>query len=708
MSAINTRFCFWILFLFFIGVKAQNFSFPEQEIFKWKTKSVIIPDIPENYKDADAVILEEDIDVNYATVSRRVLVKIQNDEGALHYQSLNLPENFDLTSHPNLFKQGRFKNRTIPYVYNFQILFFKARLFDETGKELPLESDVSGEKTYWVNSHGERIYDHYRKFSFLNLKAGHILEFTYKAMHEDSRLIYYLNGVHPKLKLNVNLIPYFAYYNFNKEDSLIFSGVSEYSKAADIKNRRFIYTFKNLDGVSYPAHAQAASNFKHFYFGSPSLPWARFIVDWKTASVPLRNIFNNVSSTVFLREGFGIPYFFLADTTDNIPVYLKSNLALKKYSNLFERETSDSSCNQWMSKVCEDISTHKFLSAENLHYANNNQYALSSSERLLKKELVEEFMLDVYENLFMEKKMYYYTISLSDKRLHQTNISRYDHYFYQRIIFAVPEKKGLIFYVPRYNGVKYFANELPFYFEGQTCSLFPSNISVLKKRNDGLKIGFTTTPFAKSSDNVRTESAVFKILTDSLLLKATIKESLSGQFSTILRHYYSGDAIDSTINPRYFKMFTDKPGARNIKVSLVNSSNAFPFKHTYSGSFSTQLKNKGALQLKDYFSFTFNKDEFQKKVNHDFYPDFMFSDSYNFLFEFDRPVILSNKESFIKNYSNSFFEIFSDLIKQDESHYLLTVKVKVKKELVPKLHSGTVNEFVNILSELNNMTLEYQ
>jgi len=249
---------------------------------------------------------------------------------------------------------------------------------------------------------------------------------------------------------------------------------------------------------------------------------------------------------------------------------------------------------------------------------------------------------------------------------------------------------------------------LQYYLENTKCALIPQNIQFLRDTSKANKLGFTKTPKSTYNHNVRNEAITCKVSTDSSRVSLFGKENLSGQFSTILRHSYNQNYIDSTIPKYYFKKCTDKPMSTNIKIKNGSFSEVYPFKHSYICSQQILLKVKNEVNLENWFSFIWCKDFFPKLSKHDIYPDFQFTDSYNYLFDFDKQVEVTNIESLNKKLINEYFEVSCTFAKQEDTKCLLSVIVKLKQDMIPAKDASKIWEFVSMLDEINHLKINYK
>jgi hypothetical protein len=646
--------------------RGQKLKFPRQHEFKWPDSNVRFPEIPDSLLKEDIVIISDEITYDNGELIRRVVYKLLTEEGIRKISKVQLPETFDLARFPNKLKQGRFKDRGVPYCQKFDLFYFGARIIrkNQIINEGFFDLDVS--KSLWLKKDGSHEEQNKYTFNFKTLEVNDILEYTYCAGQTLRPMIIHLSAEYPRLKLTLNTPYSFGFYNTRPKDTLILK--------KPIKNKESMtYVFHGIRPVNYPLN---------------SMPW------------------ETQPHLVF--SDFRMKWFFAQDTVEKKKYNTREQIYFRKFVDQFNRGDSDSTGNLLMGAIVDSLNRLHYVSAESMHYSGESQYALTSSEWLFKGKLIEEFLLKSYDNILEDKKIFHYSAIMGDKRYKKVVPEYASHWFNILNIIAIPEGNSIVFYRTRVNGVKYFQNELPFYYENNFCILAPRNTQYLKNKEMAGKIGFITTPKSSFNDNSRSESASIKVLTDSSKIAISIKENLAGQFSTLIRHLYNNDYIDSTVAPNYFQKCTDKPKAEMVKIKKSSGAKTFPFKHSYICTETIPLVSKNEIDLKNWFSFFWDKNSFPKTPNHDFYLDFQFTDTYNYLFEFDKAVEVTNAEGFTQKLSNEFFEISSNLVKQDANKYLLSVVIKVKQEKLQVEHGAKLLEFTGLLDQLNNSKLSYR
>ncbi len=647
-------------------------QFLEQKEFTWPDKFVDYKELPDSLKKNDAVILKEQLTITGNSIYRRVAIKILNQQGLDVFKKIQLPENFDLTGYPNFNKQGRFKDRHIPYISDYSIKYFASRIITPNKKIVDLSSEYNIEKLYWVNNAGIRIDDKAYNFKIDVLEIGDILEYTYSAVviWDKIQNVIYPNGVYPKLDYNLRI---------------------EWMAKRDYTRNPSIYNYTYLKGINYSQNIpigiilpniQMTQNVKYNYS---------------------RRAYYGNPEELFINNGFQYKWKFDLDT-----FYNHSNdsyhISIRKFLQKFEENKTDTFNNVFLKQFTDSLNNLIYISIESSYYRNKTSYTPLFPDIFANRELGEINLLKNYDDILTERKVFFYDGIIIDKRLSAVNPKYRTHINLENTILVIPHKNVYRYVIPRYNGLKYILDELPFYYEGTTCALLPCLNCLGNTANN--RMIMINTPSSTYYENERVEAAVFKVNTDSLKINAIIKENLKGQFSTILRHFYNKESIDSTINENYFKKCTDKPNAFNIKINPGLGSEIFPVSHSFHCSENLSPNNKITIDLHNWFSFTFKKEEYTEIPSHDFYFDFQYTDVYNFLFEFDKPIEITNANELTKNLSNDYFEVNSNLVKEEGNNYLLNVMVKVKQKALPEKDGAKLLEFVNTLDEINNFKLQ--
>jgi hypothetical protein len=696
-------------------VYSQNFEY-KKYIYEWPNKKPDVSQATNVFSNEDIVVIDEKIKLNIIdrfaqTLTKNCIVKINNANGIKKVSKVAFPESFDIAADKHLSKQGRDSKIVVPYIYKFKIIYYAARILKPNGEviDVPMESKV--EKFNWIDNDGTHLEDYIYQFINEGLEAGDFLEYSYQTEFRGRygyNLFYFHNEI-PKQNCNfeVRYSPILAFEDYaiinssNGADSAL-TITSIYNENKSKKTWIYTYRFKNLPSINYPVNTNCGKELPHIFAD------LNFLSYYGISNVPTQAL-------IYAERGSEFEWLF-ANKNDSLgyqkSVYDQQHAAVRKFLTKIPPNANDE---VYYRLLCDSLNAQKFVTAESMRYNENAQYSLSSGELLMRRKIIEQYLYELYWELLNEKKRTTYFVTIQDKRLGEINFNKHGEYKYERVVYGVPDGKKVKFIVPRYSGLKYNVDELPFYLEGVNAAVLGVNYKIFDLtqyttatdfHHLSKVLYFVKTPGSSENENVRTENGSFKVNMDSVLIHANIRENLNGQFSTVIRPLYLNDAIDSTVHPVYFKKCTDKPNAQKIKITSTSKSDIFPFKHSFNCTEDIILKQNMEIPLTNWFSFTFSKNDINQLPNFDYYLDFKYSDMYNYLFQFNKPVSITNAGDFTKSINNKYFELTSNLVRQDDSSYLLSLAVKVKQETLPKEDGQLLLDFVNELDALNNGILK--
>jgi len=454
----------------------------------------------------------------------------------------------------------------------------------------------------------------------------------------------------------------------------------------------------NLEAINYPSNSFEGNALPHVF----------------SDFTFYRKLTGNYPSDGYRIYEFGLfrprnfEWVVLSDTINGYTkIYDKQFTSVRKFmSKMPPYSTNDSTSKVFFKALCDTFNSFRFISSNHLFYNESNLSDVYSGDYLLKRRLVENMQWKLYKDILNDNKVFYSVVNVQDRRFGEHNPSYRASYAYETELIAIPYKGSYIYFMPRYRGLKYHLNELPFYLEGSLALLTPQNFQEHIKNKNEQFFKFIRTHRGTFNENTRTENATVRIVLDSLKADLTIKESLSGQFSTILRHLYLNEVIDSTISQQYFKKCLDKPFASGSKIKLSSKMTDYPFRYNFNCTEKLSLPSDKHLRLNNWFSFPFSTSDFPVKPEHDYYFDFDFSDSYNVLLNFKERVELKNSASFTRKINNEFFELESVIIPISETSHLVKVKLVVKKKSIPVESADLLMDLVNQLDLLNDFSLE--
>jgi hypothetical protein len=693
------------VFLSIVECKGQAF-FYNDEVVQWSSfRNPEIPDDFSMYSNNDLIIVDDKTEFKFFKngryLSRLLTIKINNSSGLSSITHFRLPESFDIAFDANLRKQGRGARLTTPFIDDYQVKKFSARKQSGTGWT-QLKFNNNYEQVKWTRGSGQFLVEDLAVFKVQDLKAGDVIQIYYEAAFSGSYGggIFYFYGKYPKIMVEYNFIyeieKYYAGHMFvgpvNIPDSLITS-------QCEIKGNNIVSThrmvFRNVSGINYPANAFEGGSLPHVYV---EMGFLRVLKESYPDEVGRVNTYDFIKPKKF-------EWLHIYDTNYYYTkIYDKHFAGIRKFVSSFPPLNPDSSNIEFCKAFCDTLNSFRYITMNQLYYNESNLYEVSSTDHLLRRRLVGSAD-NLCRDILSDNHIFYYRANIEDHRFGEHSAMYRMHFAYEWALFAIPYRKSYLYFLPRLFGVAYNVNELPFYLEGSLAALLPKNIQPGDTSKSSKFCRFIKTHKGTYNENTRTENATLKIDIDKKEAEYSGKESLSGQFSTVLRHLYLGELIDSTISPHYFRRCTEKPGASDVKIKLSSKITNFPFRYTFKCTEKIKLGEPDKISFSNWFSFVLNSNSLPEKPTHQYFFDFDFTDVYNLLLQFSRPVTLTNMDTFRKKVNNEYFEIDSEILKQSESAFLVKVSIKVKQMSIPLVHMQLLMDLVKELEELNDFSL---
>jgi hypothetical protein len=712
------RLCFKISLLTVVSLSSylsfSQVTFFGESAVKWKNiQAPISAADTGNYGRSDLLILNDNTEFHFYSSTnekliRSVTFKINTQKGLDILEKYKLPESFDEVFDTR-YKQGRKSRIKTPFIQEYSVNKFAARKFFRS-KWVDVPFKVNHETIKWVrasgNDAGEFIKDQIMVFQFENLSVGDVVEVYYESDFSSNygSNLFYFNAGCPKLNCNYTF-SYKVYQRFegcafilpiNVPDSCVKREYTRYPDHSIVTDK---INLKDVKGINYPSNSFAGKKLPHVF------------ADFRYYRT-LNGSYPSDGGRVYdfgLMRPTHFQWIIFTDTTNYYTkIYDKQFASLRKFvATLPPVIGKDSSSTVFFKTLCDTFNEFRFITSNHLYYNESALINTYSGDHVLKRRMVEHFQWKLYRDILNDNKVFYYVTNVQDKRFGEHTPHFRASYAYEKNLIAVPVKNSFIYFMPRYDGMKYHLNELPFYLEGTLAALYPRNFQDETKDKDDKMFKFLKTHKGTYNENTRTENASVRISLDSLKADLTIKESLSGQFSTVVRHLYLNECIDSTISQQYFKKCVDKPFSANAKIKLSSKITEFPFRYNFNCSERITLPDSRTLSLKNWFSFPLSKVSLPQKPTHDYYFEFDFSDSYNFQLNFTNPVKLANASSFSRNISNDYFELESRIDTISEASYLVKVSVVIKKTSIPENKMDLLMDLVKELDALNSFTLEF-
>lgn len=698
---------FFLLVIFSsVNSKAQNHVFGEGTVNWDLRKPYIMPPEAETYSNSDLVILSDNVEFIFYSLSnekitRNIKYKINTAKGLQQLKHFTTPETFDYGYDAQLFRQSRRARIKTPYIKEYTMKLFAARKFSH-GRWSNINVKDTYEQIRWITSSGEFANEDLLVMQLGSLAIGDVVEIYYEASFNSyyGTNIFYFNGAIPKINCEYSFV-----YRTNqifKDASFILpvniDSMNIRSSRVNYKDYEEVTTkiqLKNLKANNYPLNS----------FESGKMPHVCADFSFYRASV----IFNNDHFsfvTAYKPKNFEWVVSLDTSVSHQSKIYDKQYGLLRKFGASLPPVGTDSQNVLFLHAMCDTLNSFRYISPNQLFYNESNIYELYSGDHLLKRRLAGHTMWKLYIDILRTNNLFFYLVNIQDKRFGEHSLKQRAHQGYERNLIALPDKNSYVYFMPRTGGLKYHLNELPFYFEGALAALNPMNFQESTENKDSKVFKIIKTHYGTYNENTRTENAVAKINLDSLVAHFNIKESLSGQFSTVLRPLYLNESIDSSVAPHYFKRCTDKPNASGKKIKLSSKITDYPFRYSFNCATNLKFNDSLKIQLTNWFSFVLDKSTITETPNQDYYFDFAFSDTYNFLLNFNKPVSISNINDFTKKISNNYFELESGIVQNEGNSYLLKLNLQVKKNYIPYTEISLLTAFIEELEKINNFKLE--
>lgn len=692
--------------LFSLCLYSQNNIYGDGPV-NWEIrKPYEIPVEAAKYNEADLVILSDFTQVYFYTVNgerlvRNIKYKINTLKGLERLKHYEMPESFDVGFDSKIHKQGRRARIERPMLKDQKIKVFAARKFsNQRWSNVSVKDHY--ERQRHIQTNGAFLEEDAFVFDLGSIAIGDVVELYYELAFNATygSNIFYLTTIYPKLKCEYDFIyrqdkalKEVSYIlSINIDSSRIYRSKVEYEQYHLVTTR---IQLSDLQPDDYPVSSGASSRLPHV---CADFNYYRSMVRYEDKQY----CFTKTKRA----KNFDWPLYRDTSAKEPSDVYDKQYTSIKKYVTMLPSTGSDLQNIHFMKALCDSFNNYRYITANHLFYNESQLYEQPAVEHLLKRRLTGHSLRKMYSDIFRGGRLFHYLVNIQDKRLGEHQNKQRAHVAYERNLFAIPVDSHYVFLMPRNEGLKYHLDELPFYYEGVRVALIPVNFQKETKNKAAKGFRLVRTKQSSFTENTRQESAIVKVSLDSLVARLIIKESLSGQFSTLLRPVYLNDYIDSTVSAHYFRTCLDKPYCGQKKIKLVSKNTEAPFPYTFDCSAVIKLRDTIRLDLSNWFSFTLTKKTIPVKPFYDYYFDFTLSDFYHMRLDFDRAVQLKNKEAFTKKLDNAYFFLESGIDVLAENRFMLKVNFNIKQNKIPSEDAHLLMDLVEQLEQLNQFKLE--
>lgn len=652
-------------------------------------------DIPKEFKKYDAVILEEQLAFarTNSGISRHVRIKIQSKKGLEKYKKICLPESPDPTE--SIFLVPRYKAEKIHYPLGApdMIVYFAARIIhpDGTIKEIKARDSLV---KHTLQEFGEtRKYFNYY-YIFDELKVGDEIDifYSYREIYYHNSFFnptfntwvpfrIFFNSEIPKIKYDLrlsatvqnsvkftfenNALPLDTLYekNLNQKDIILHW---HYENLMPIKNIWNSHLYEELPHVKfYGAGDLVAKNSNNEAIGILEYPW-----------------------NYVLR-----PYVGLKLKYDG---YDRHFASITAYNNLHREVLANCADTGYINRVnyFHEYINHQFKFSDDVDYIKGDDILNPRLGKFIESKTLRRIgRNNLYKEILNRFDVPYYLVAVADKRIASIDFNKFNYGFGIPGIYCVTDQSGMYFIQPKNHQFGHHMNEFPFYYEGCPMILIPQREPEQRILNLGIaylpNLVYVNSPSSNENDNSRKINSMISVKLSENKVDFNTKVSLSGQFSTLTRGFYSDEYIDSSVSSLYYKKFYQiSPTTKLLNLAKTSEDSLFPystnFKASYSDASLIKKTNDSVYVLKltelVQHAIEMNIDTL---VENSFYPDFKQTDIYRYMIKFDQPIKLLDHDLNI-SIDNALGKYSFTVTQKSETDLMLESYLQITSDKVTK------------------------
>lgn len=669
----------------------------------------------ESLTSEDAVILQKHDQINiigkklgfiFYEFTRKIRIKIVNENGVKAFSTYTLPETYD----PTYISQApKVRNDGGYYLTRLNIPGFKVTIHNSAGDNVlqltPVEREMKCVTTR--NKYGS-LYEY--DYSIPGLKIGDEveIEYTFSVPFDENlkkllsfRLFphdyydvqdYSLKVIHDK-DLMVDL----AFHNgFNPDSSKVVEG-----------NKIITWHKTDLKGCLGEANGRP---FK-------TLPYMVFSIKPSEISYFVPNTFTSKSL-----PGYFIPVSFREEHFQPIIQNMMNNVMLRDYPALHNfvkknlGETVTDTIGYLQLDRLHSIIVDRFKYDDNSKYFND----LYNSDPLLGKsvgaEIIQEVSrYDFYCAWISKTGQFFYSAYLTDVRSGEIDEKYYAPMFSDDFLLAVQFKSGkVVFLYPKRDNFGYYIDEVPFYFEKALTRLVCIEDYSDARYPINEDFRHIKTPGSSWADNSRKTNVQVNVNAGGTSAVMTGNVTLLGQFSTMTRGSYLNNYKDATVNPLYSHKIWDVSSQTKLLSSNVEiQQKNFPFKTTVKASYEVPglvtpaADSTYVISLANLFPHIISSGLNENRRSLDFYSDFQGQDMFTYYFVFaDNVEIVKNIENV--SISNAFGGLIIEAVQADSNSLRITSCLNIRADKASAENILTVSQLFNAIDALNRSTITFK
>ncbi len=663
----------------------------------------------------DLIILNEEMEVNItgkktflmiASVTNSLTLIINKPEGINEFQPIKLPKKFD-----ELYINHAPAIRNIDWAYdNVQIQNIDAKIINNNSqKEVEITKEVKSKRV--LNLAG--FFGNISEFEYYlgDIVVGDTIEinYTYNIPFKDNwiRLLsnrIFFNGKYPKKEYTLSWC-----HSKDLEIDTLFPNNATPNITHDGNRVCYNWEFKNLPGCLDEPGSRPYKTLPNFVF------------------VPQSYDFEYTHFNSYVQEF--IPSYFLQSSKR------QDEIQTEYWDNVIGNKNRNNNSYQKIAKRIIALTPNDSIGVARLryfqqfmvdsvtynpainYYKHNEDQMTQRAGVNLKARIIKDNAVErVYGNMVPKLGLELYTAYPVDIRVGEIS----PHYTAtvkdNDLLFGVALKNNTLgFVVPKSDKNHYYFEELPFYYEEIPMLLlhyldFPNR---LEKRNFNTNFRKVTSPASRWKDNYRKIQSKVNVDLQEKTTKFQTRIILSGQYSTLTRCVYLSLPIDSTINVQYHEPIWNVTEDVNLVNNKPQHPNIYyPFKTTITAEYIandlvTTNNNNYQLELGNWFKMVYHKNiNFETRFL-DYYPDFIGSDNYSYMIEFDKPIKITSDIENIE-ITNKYGHLSFAIKQLSNNKLLVTCNYSILSKVVKKSSIGMVKELFDAITKINGTKISFQ
>jgi hypothetical protein len=373
----------------------------------------------------------------------------------------------------------------------------------------------------------------------------------------------------------------------------------------------------------------------------------------------------------------------------------KNNLYYQKVANHIIKQTPNDTTGRKMMSCFQRylVDSTEYDPAINYYKHNEDRLRQRAGVDLWGHKVSDQNVDRIYANIIYKLNLNYLSAYPVDSRvgvispMYNSTIKDND------MLFAVIlNDKSVGMVLPKTDKNNYYFDELPFYYEDIPVLLLDVS-DFLNRSQHGGKRNYNTdfrkwvTKKNNWKDNYRKIHGKVNINDKTAVFQTRI--SLSGQYSTLTRFVYDNKPIDSTINPRYVEpIWQICDSVKVIESKISDQQIYYPFKTKinmeYSANNLIYYDNEVySLECGRWFKLVYHDGINNQVRSLDYYPDFIGTDSYSYMLEFEKPIEIVSVQDTI-SCTNRYAHLSLITKQVDPQHILLRCNYNILTNLISK------------------------